>query len=469
MLSLSVSLMATWEALSSTMVSGLVSGGPQALVYGLIISFVGSLATAASLAEMASMFPTPGGQYHYIAYLAPVRMRIASSWIAGWITTFGWITVAASAPFLSGTMIQGLVVLNHQTYNYQRWHGTLIYWAILTVSDFTNVFGSRILPMVENLSLAFHIGAFVAVLVVTCVVSPVRHDASFVFIETVNNSGWSNSAVAWCVGLLSSCNVLVGYDGAIHLSEEMKNPRIHVPTAMLGSIIINAMMGFGFLMAILFHMGDLEASLQTATGFPIIQIFLDITGNIHAATALCSTVVIMAGLSSIPLLASSSRMMWVLARDEAFPFPRLLSRMDEKRQIPTNAVHFTSLLLALLGLLNIASTTAFNAVTSLAVFGLQLSYLLPICFLLYRRMASTEPLPYGPWTMGRLGLPINLISVCYLGFTCMFLVFPPYQPVTPENMNYAVVVFGAVCVVSGLYWFVRGRKVYKGPVAPHGF
>lgn len=83
-------------------------------------------------------------------------------------------------------------------------------------------------------------------------------------------------------------------------------------------------------------------------------------------------------------------------------------------------------------------------------------------------MISTEPLPYGPWTMGRLGLPINLISACYLGFTCVFLVFPPYQPVTPENMNYAVVVFGAVCVISGLYWVFRGRKVYEGPVVLGG-
>lgn len=36
MLALAVSLMATWEALCSTMGSGLVSGGPVSLVYGFI-------------------------------------------------------------------------------------------------------------------------------------------------------------------------------------------------------------------------------------------------------------------------------------------------------------------------------------------------------------------------------------------------------------------------------------------------
>ena len=42
-----------------TFQGGLVNGGPSTLVYGLILSFLGSLATAASLAEMASMFVAP--------------------------------------------------------------------------------------------------------------------------------------------------------------------------------------------------------------------------------------------------------------------------------------------------------------------------------------------------------------------------------------------------------------------------
>lgn len=253
------------------------------------------------------------------------------------LATFGWIAVAASAPFLSGTMIQGLLVLNYDDYVFQRWRGTLLYWGILVISAFVNIKGSRLLSLIEYLSLAFHVGAFLAVLVVICVVSPTKHDAKFVFTETINSSGWSHDGIAWCVGLLSGCYVLIGknpsfytwklleidtlfavpgYDGAIHLSEEMRNPRIDIPTAMIGTIIINGTMGFGFLVAVLFCMGDMDSTLNTRTGYPIIQIFWNITGNVHSATALCCTVVIMAGLASIPLLMSASRMLWVLARDK---------------------------------------------------------------------------------------------------------------------------------------------------------
>lgn len=53
-----VCLMATWEALATVVASALTNGGPPCLFYNYIISFLGTLALAASMAEMASMFPT---------------------------------------------------------------------------------------------------------------------------------------------------------------------------------------------------------------------------------------------------------------------------------------------------------------------------------------------------------------------------------------------------------------------------
>ncbi|KAE8164610.1 amino acid/polyamine transporter I [Aspergillus tamarii] len=435
--------------------------------YGIrSVSFIGSLATAASLAELVSMFPTAGGQYHFISKMVPLRIGRGLSWAVGWITTFGWIAVAASAPFLSGTMIQGLLVLNYDDYVFQRWHGTLIFWAILIISAMINIQGSRLLPLVENISLGFHVVAFIIVLVVICVVSPTKHIPEFVFVDTINNSGWGSNGIAWCVGMLCSCYVLVGYDGAIHLCEEMKSPRADIPIAMIGTILINGTMGFGFLVAILFCMGDLNTALDTTTGYPIIEIFYNITRNTRSATALCSTIVIMAGLASISLLTSASRMVWVLARDKAFPASSWLSKVDETRQIPTIAVTLTSILLGLLGLINIGSTSAFNAIVSLAVFGLEISYLIPICLLLYQRVMSPESISPGPWSMGRYGIGVNVLSIGFLVFTCIFLLFPPYEPVTAANMNYASLVFGAVCILSGVYWLCKGRRMYEGPVLP---
>lgn len=41
--------------------------------------------------------------------------------------------------------------------------------------------------------------------------------------------------------------------------------------------------------------------------------------------------------------------------------------------------------------------------------------------------------------------------------------FPPELPVTPGNMNYCIVAFGVILLISCATWFIDGRKHYKGP------
>lgn len=131
--------------------------------------------------------------------------------------------------------------------------------------------------------------------------------------------------------------------------------------------------------------------------------------------------------------------------------------------IPVRAITFVTVTAGLLGLVNIGSSTAFNALTSLALIGHYTSYLLPISLLVLRRFGKKE-IPWGPWTLGRWGLPINIVSIAYSILLIVFMVFPPYQPVRAENMNYASVIFGAAILVSTVLWFVYGRKTYWGPV-----
>lgn len=77
LLSLCICLMATWEATSTVIATALQSGGPPCLIYNLqvlrslsqsvakteysILSLICSLCIAASLAEIASIYPTAGG------------------------------------------------------------------------------------------------------------------------------------------------------------------------------------------------------------------------------------------------------------------------------------------------------------------------------------------------------------------------------------------------------------------------
>lgn len=152
----------------------------------------------------------------------------------GWITVFAWQATVTSVTFLTATQIQGLVVLNHPKYDFQRWHGTLLMWALMAISLAVNIFGIRLLPFIELVGGICHIAFFVALIVPLVLLSP-RSDAAFVFTQSLDEGGWNNSGVSWCVGLLTVtfcfagisfhtafsdavANGCIGFDGAIHMS-----------------------------------------------------------------------------------------------------------------------------------------------------------------------------------------------------------------------------------------------------------
>lgn len=55
-------LQASWSAVAVSFQAGLLNGGPTSLVWGMLLSWIGTTAVAASLAEMASMNPSVGAQ-----------------------------------------------------------------------------------------------------------------------------------------------------------------------------------------------------------------------------------------------------------------------------------------------------------------------------------------------------------------------------------------------------------------------
>ena len=62
---------------------GLRNGGPSSLVWGMVFSIIGTMLLALSLAEMASMLPISGAQYHWTAILAPAKFKNILTWMQG--------------------------------------------------------------------------------------------------------------------------------------------------------------------------------------------------------------------------------------------------------------------------------------------------------------------------------------------------------------------------------------------------
>lgn len=74
MVALSFDICNSWAAIASTLAVAVNAGGPVTLLYGIILAFVVYAAVAASLAELASIYPTAGKLEKW-----PARMNIATS------------------------------------------------------------------------------------------------------------------------------------------------------------------------------------------------------------------------------------------------------------------------------------------------------------------------------------------------------------------------------------------------------
>lgn len=63
----------SWVGLAATMVIGIEQGGTVTVLYGMLLVVFSMGCSAATMAELASVYPTAGGPYHWTSVLAPEK------------------------------------------------------------------------------------------------------------------------------------------------------------------------------------------------------------------------------------------------------------------------------------------------------------------------------------------------------------------------------------------------------------
>ncbi|KAK6376338.1 hypothetical protein LTS17_006933 [Exophiala oligosperma] len=480
MLGFASTCIASWEGILTYLAFVLTDGGTPLLFWGFIACAIGQTLVYASIAEMASMSPTAGGQYHWVSEFAPKRMRKVLSYYSGtmipfpvwtyrtdipssgWLTAIGWQVYNASVCFLVGTMVQGLIVLNDPTYIYKRWHGTLLSMSTTVFCiSFNTIFASR-LPIIEGMILILHVVGWFAIVITLWVMAP-RADAHTALLEFTNNGGWSSDGLSAMIGLLAPMAVLIGYDCSVHMSEEIKDASVTLPRAIMGSVIVNITLVFVIVTTLCFTIGDQASAAASATGYPFIQVFYNATGSLAGTSVLTAIIIVMMAACAVSEVAAASRQVWAFARDGGLPGSVWLSRISPDWNIPLPAVTVTLLVSALISLINIGSTVALNAITSLGAIATLISYFLTIACVLYRRITGPE-LPPRRWSLGRWGLIINVAALLFLIPLIFFLSWPLTTPVKAINMNWSSTMLGGSLIIATIYFLIWGRTSYVPPV-----
>ena len=107
------SLTNSWFGISAALVTGINSGGPLLIIYGIIIIALISTCVGISLSELASALPNAGGQYFWANELAPKKYANFASYLTGWFAWAGSIFTSASVALAVGSALVGCWQLSH--------------------------------------------------------------------------------------------------------------------------------------------------------------------------------------------------------------------------------------------------------------------------------------------------------------------------------------------------------------------
>lgn len=240
-------LQGTWESALLSNSFGLYNGGTAGVIWMTIAVWVLVMTSIASIAEMASIAPTAGGQYHWVSEFAPDSIQQPLSYIVGWMCCLGWVAAIPACGQFFAAVVNGMILLaNLNASDGALWQATLLAIAFIVITVAFNLFCAKWLPMVETMLLVLHTVSFFVFLIVLWVSS--KHaPAKQVFTEFHDGGGWGNIGLSTLVGIGGPLWTFVGPDSAAHMSEELQDASYQLPRAMMWATLFNGITGIAML------------------------------------------------------------------------------------------------------------------------------------------------------------------------------------------------------------------------------
>ncbi|GLZ29197.1 amino acid transporter [Lentzea sp. NBRC 105346] len=435
---------------------GMNTGGPALIVWGWPFVGLMTLLVGLAMAEVCSSFPTAGGLYYWAAKLAPSN-GAAWSWFTGWFNFLGQVAVTAGIDFGAAFFINAFLDLQFG-YTATPGHTILIFGVVLLVHGLLNTFGVKLVARLNDISVWWHVIGVLVIVGALAILPSEHQSADYVFTTFVNNTGWSSTFYVALLGLLLAQYTFTGYDASAHMTEETHDAARSGPRGIVMSIVVSLIAGWVLLVGITFAIKDYDGAVGSSTGVPPAQIFIDALGLTGGKLLLLIAIgaQLFCGMSSV---TANSRMIYAFSRDGALPASGFWHAINKRTRTPTNAIWLAAGGAFVLGLPYLWNATAYAAVTSIAVIGLYIAYVLPT----FLRLLQGDRFQRGPWHLGRWSTLVGWIAVVWVIFISVLFMLPQASPVTAKNFNYTPIAVLVVLGFAGIWWFASARKWFKGP------
>jgi amino acid transporter len=461
---------------------GLKFAGPSANSIGWPIVSLFTLCVAASMAEIASAYPTAGGLYFWAFRLGGRTW----AWVTAWLNMIGQVAITAginiaAAMYLIGatTRLLGLPsdvrvpLFGAAT----SWSFQLFVMLLILVPQIAvNLWGIRVTARLSDISVWWHIGG--GALIVAALAFWGRHHNSLAFLfsfhptanllETSKTMAIGDAAIPsplfrllpslaslyaaapppllFVLALLQAQWTYTGYDASAHMAEETISARLSSAWGIVMSVAVSAVTGYVMLLVLTWCIPNGDVAATANDPYPVLHI---VAANVApvVSNAIAIVIGVAMWLCGVASVTSMGRMWYAFARDNGMPGSRWLKRVGGRHHTPYAAILVT----AALSVLICVYAAAWFVVTSISTICLYLAYGIPILLHIRRRLPRHET----PWSLGAFAPIVNAVAIVWIAIITVVFMLPPNELVLWTMLF--------VAVALTVYWLVSARRRFRGP------
>jgi amino acid transporter len=404
---------------------GLAIAGPF-FFWSWPIVALGQFLIALNFAEVSSHFPVAGSVYQWTKYLS----NRAYSWMTGWVYLFaGILTVTGVVATIPGLVL--IPLLNNLGLGITNNAQTQVAIALVILASTTllNVFGVRLVAMINNTGVVFEILGMVVFALVLLIFYH-HQPASVVFDSSYLGS--NNQVGVFLAAMFMSLFVIYGFDTASTLAEETRNPRVEAPKAVLASVVGAFIIGTVFLLALIIAIPDMKKFVAGAGAVPAtITSPADVLNAVLPSwMATVYLIVVLAAIyvCCLAIQTSTIRLAFGMARDGKLPLARYYNKVSPTLHTPVVAC----LVVGALAAIPFIYYAGAGLIAIVATGMIYLSYMLGNIAVLLARLKGW-PTEGAPFKLGSWGTLINVLGLAWGASMLVNFLWP--RPASNPSFN----------------------------------
>ncbi|MDQ0120582.1 amino acid permease [Pseudarthrobacter sp902506025] len=402
------------------------------------VVLVGQLLVALNFAELAARYPLSGAVYQWARRVGGEGV----GWFAGWFMAIAQVVTAAAAAIALQVVLPQLwdgfqVVGGDPALNTVTGasNAVVLGAVLLVATTIINSLGVKLMAHVNSVGVTCEIVGVAAVIL--ALISAAQRGPDVVADTSVLQGSDLGAVGAFLVSGLMAAYVMVGFNSAGELSEETKDPRRTAPRTILSALLISGVGGALMIITALMAAPSLDDGRLATEGLP--YVLTAVLGTFWGKVLLVD-VAIAIFVCTLAIQTAGSRLVFSMARDGKLPASRLLSSVHPTRGTPMwPSIVIGALAVAVLAI-NVGNAALFTTLCSVCIVMVYLAYLLVTVPQLANRLRGDwdrvgQAMPAGLFSLGRWGLPVNILAVLYGAVMVVNLAWPRPEVYDPSGEN----------------------------------